>query len=68
MKAKDFKEVINNIPDDAEVLFLYSDMTFGENPLKPVMNKKDIIEAREKWEECWAEDNFEDYCDYLICF
>lgn len=68
MKAKDFKEVINNIPDDAEVLFLYSGMTFGENSLCQVMNKKDIIEAREEWEESWAEDNFEDECDYLISF
>ena len=68
MKAKDFKEVINNIPDDAEVLCEYSGYIFGQTfwmkGKAPAVFKKSELK---NYEEDFSED-ISEYCDYLICF
>lgn len=65
MKAKEFKDLLNKIPDDSEILFEYSCFIFGDhyggNP--KIINKSELSD----YEEDFGED-ITDLCDFLISF
>ena len=65
MKAKLLKELVNNIPDEAEVLFEYSTFIFGEscNSEIRLMPKSELRNREDEFEE-----DLTKICDYLICF
>ena len=65
MKAKEFKELLNKIPDDSEILFEYSCFIFGGKYDKrpSIINKSELKE----YEEDFGED-ITDLCDFLISF
>lgn len=65
MKAKLLKELVNNIPDEAEILFEYSTFIFGEsyNSEIRLMPKSELRNREDEFEEDLTE-----ICDYLICF
>lgn len=66
MKAKTIKDLLNKIPDDAEVLFEYSCFVFGEGFLNRGVNVIEKSELKD-YEEDLGED-ITDSCDFLISF
>lgn len=71
MKAKIIKDLLNNIPDDSEILFEYSCFIFGEDfwCKKPKIIEKS--ELKDYFDEDELEDDINeiaDSCDFLICF
>lgn len=63
MKAKRFKELLNKIPDNADVLFEYSYFLFGEE-----INIIEKSKLKDYYEEEFLEDEDIDSCDFLISF
>lgn len=63
MKAKEIKELLNKIPDNAEVLFEYSYFTFGDE-----INIIEKSNLKDYYEEEFIEDEDIDSCDFLISF
>lgn len=65
MKAKEFKDLLNKIPDDSEVLFEYSCFIFGYHyDRRPSIIKKSELK---EYEEDFGED-ITDLCDFLVSF
>lgn len=63
MKAKEIKELLNKIPDNAEVLFEYSYFIFGDE-----INIIEKSNLKDYYEEEFIEDEDIDSCDFLISF
>lgn len=67
MKAKTIKDLLNKIPDNADVLFEYSYFIFGgEMTVIEKSNLKDYYD--EDFIEEIEEDEDIDSCDFLISF
>lgn len=66
MKAKTIKDLLNKIPDNAEVLFEYSCFIFGDERFDKGVNVIEKSELKD-YEEDFGED-ITDSCDFLISF